>query len=67
LLHKLRTGVREKIRNRLQKQAKPFLLLTLTLVLQQYKNGNKAKKKPSGLALKLLNLVDHHGLALLAA
>jgi len=39
-------------------------LNTSTSTIQKWERG---QKKPSGLALKLLNLVDRHGLTLLAA
>lgn len=39
-------------------------LNTTTSTVQKWEQG---QKKPSGLALKLLNLVDRHGLKLLAA
>jgi len=51
-------------RNKASQAVFAAYLNTAPSTVQKWEQG---QKKPSGLALKLLNLVDRHGLALLAA
>lgn len=51
-------------RNKASQAVFAAYLNTTPSTIQKWEQG---QKKPSGLALKLLSLVDHHGLLLLAA
>jgi len=55
---------RIRLRNKASQAVFAAYLNTSTSTVQQWEQGNK---KPNGPSLKLLNLVDQHGLALLAA
>ena|SRR3990167_8389858 len=53
-----------RLRNKASQAVFAAYLNTSISTVQQWEQGNK---KPNGPSLKLLNLVDQHGLALLAA
>ncbi|PIZ03455.1 MAG: transcriptional regulator [Gammaproteobacteria bacterium CG_4_10_14_0_8_um_filter_38_16] len=55
----------KRIRRRFKVSQSVFALYlnTTTSTIQKWEQG---QKKPNGIALKLLSLVDHHGLAVLA-
>lgn len=55
---------RLRLRNKASQAVFAAYLNTTPSTVQKWEQG---KKKPSALALKLLNLVDRHGLKLLAA
>lgn len=50
-------------RHKISQAVFALYLNTTASTIQKWEQG---QKKPSGLALKLLNLVDHHGIAVLA-
>lgn len=55
---------RIRIRNNVSQAVFAAYLNTSTSIIQQWEQGHK---KPSGIALKLLSMIDKHGLSLLAA
>jgi putative transcriptional regulator len=55
---------RIRLRNKVSQSVFAAYLNTTPSTVQKWEQG---QKKPSGLALKLLNLVDRHGLTLLVA
>lgn len=53
-----------RLRNKVSQAVFAAYLNTTASTIQQWEQG---LKKPSGISLKVLNLVDHHGLNYLAA